>query len=65
MLLLTRRTGESLVIGDNITITILSIKGNQIRIGIEAPKDIAVNREEIWERIKEAQKNTAPINKPE
>jgi carbon storage regulator len=52
MLLLTRRAGESLIIGDETTITILSIKGNQIRLGIEAPKNIAVNRSEVWDRIK-------------
>ncbi|HCU54067.1 MAG TPA: carbon storage regulator [Gammaproteobacteria bacterium] len=51
MLILTRRVGEALKIGDNIDITILSIKGNQVRIGINAPKDVAVHREEIYERI--------------
>ncbi len=53
MLILTRRTGESIVIGDDITVTVLAINGKQIRLGIGAPKDIAVHREEIYERIKE------------
>ena len=51
MLILTRRAGEKLVIGENVTVTVLSVKGNQIRIGIEAPRDISVNREEIYQRI--------------
>lgn len=53
MLILTRRTGESLKIGDDVTITVLGIKGNQVRIGTEAPKQVAVHREEIYQRIKE------------
>jgi carbon storage regulator len=52
MLILTRRIGESLVIGDNVDLVILGIKGNQIRIGIEAPKDVSVHRREIYNRIK-------------
>ena len=52
MLVLTRKAGESFMIGDDITITVLGKKGNQVRIGIDAPKDIPVNREEIHERIK-------------
>lgn len=52
MLILTRRTGESLVIGKDIAITVLGVKGNQVRIGIKAPKDVAVHREEISERIR-------------
>jgi carbon storage regulator len=56
MLVLTRRIGEKIVIGDNVTVTILGAKGNQIRIGIAAPRDIQVNREEIFQRILKEQK---------
>jgi carbon storage regulator len=52
MLILTRRVGEAVMIGNEVTITVLGVKGNQVRIGINAPKDIAVHREEIFERIK-------------
>ena len=52
MLILTRRMGESLVIGDNITITVLGVKGNQTRLGVDAPRDVSVHREEILNRIK-------------
>jgi carbon storage regulator len=51
MLILTRKTGESLKIGNDITVTVLQVKGNQVRIGIEAPKDVQVHREEIFQRI--------------
>lgn len=51
MLILTRRVGETLMIGDNVTVTVLGVKGNQVRLGINAPKDVAVHREEIFQRI--------------
>ena len=51
MLILTRRIGETLMVGDDVTITVLGVKGNQVRIGVNAPKDVAVHREEIYERI--------------
>lgn len=51
MLILTRRVGETLMIGDDITVTVLGVKGNQIRVGVNAPKDVAVHREEIFQRI--------------
>ncbi len=53
MLILTRKSGESLMIGEDISVTVLGVKGNQVRIGINAPKDIAVHREEIFDRIHE------------
>lgn len=52
MLILTRRVGETLMIGDSVTVTVLGVKGNQVRVGITAPKDVAVHREEIYERIR-------------
>lgn len=52
MLILTRRVGETVMVGDEVTITVLGVKGNQIRVGINAPKTVAVHREEIYERIK-------------
>ncbi len=51
MLILTRRVGETLMVGDDVTITVLGVKGNQVRIGVNAPKDVSVHREEIYQRI--------------
>lgn len=55
MLILTRRVGETLMVGDEVTVTVLGVKGNQVRLGVNAPKDVAVHREEIYERIKREQ----------
>ena len=55
MLILTRRVGETVVIGEEVTVTVLGVKGNQVRIGINAPKHVSVHREEIFERIKSEQ----------
>lgn len=55
MLILTRKVGETLVIGDDITMTVLGVKGNQVHIGINAPRDVSVHREEIYRRIKESE----------
>ena len=59
MLILTRRVGETLMIGDDVTVTVLGVKGNQVRIGVNAPRDVAVHREEIYERIKREREEQA------
>lgn len=69
MLILTRRVGETLMIGDSVSVTVLGVKGNQVRIGINAPKDVAVHREEIFQRIKREHDDvtgtgTAPPSEP-
>lgn len=53
MLILTRRIGETLMVGDEVTITVLGVKGNQVRLGVNAPRDVAVHREEIYQRIQD------------
>jgi len=60
MLILTRRVGESLKIAEEVTVTVLGLKGNQVRVGIAAPKNVAVHREEVFERIK-AEKAAPPV----
>lgn len=60
MLILTRRVGECVVIGEEVTVTVLGVKGNQVRIGINAPKHVTVHREEIFERIKAEQTGDVP-----
>ena len=59
MLILTRRIGETLMIGDDVTVTILGTQGNQIRIGIDAPRDVDVHREEVYQRIQEEKKEAS------
>jgi len=58
MLILTRRVGETLMVGDDVTVTVLGVKGNQVRIGVNAPKDVAVHREEIYDRIRKENEGT-------
>jgi len=60
MLILTRRVGETLMIGDEVTVTVLGVKGNQVRLGVNAPKEVAVHREEIYERIKREREDGGP-----
>ncbi|MGI9329537.1 MAG: carbon storage regulator CsrA [Gammaproteobacteria bacterium] len=57
MLILTRRVGETVIIGNDVDVTVLGVKGNQVRLGVKAPKDIAVHREEIYQRICQEQQN--------
>lgn len=64
MLVLTRRGGEALMIGDDITITVLGVKGNQVRVGVSAPREVAVHRKEIYERIREKEQSE-PDNRPQ
>jgi len=65
MLILTRRVGETIMIGSDVTVTVLGVKGNQVRVGVNAPRDVAVHREEIYERIKrEEQDGTSRSTRP-
>lgn len=62
MLILTRRAGETLMIGDNVSITVLGVKGNQVRIGVNAPKNISVHREEIYQRIQREKQQQSGVS---
>ena len=59
MLILTRRSGEAVIVGDNVRIAVLDIRGNQVRLGVEAPREVTVHREEVYQRIVEAQGGAA------
>ena len=61
MLILTRRVGETLMVGDNVTVTVLGVKGNQVRIGVNAPKEVSVHREEIYMRIQAEKGNNVAV----
>ena len=65
MLILTRRVGEALMIGDRVSVTVLGVKGNQVRIGINAPKDVAVHREEIYQKIHKEDGSEGDLLAPE
>ena len=64
MLILTRRVGETVMVGDDVTVTVVGVKGNQVRVGINAPKSVAVHREEIYERIKREQQGESTESRP-
>lgn len=65
MLILTRRVGEAVMIGDEVTVTVLGVKGNQVRVGVNAPKTVSVHREEIYERIQREEKGESAENDAE
>ena len=62
MLILTRRVGETLMVGDEVTVTVLGVKGNQVRIGVNAPKNVSVHREEIFDRIKTERESPGAVH---
>lgn len=64
MLILTRHIDETLMIGDDVTVKVLSVRGNQVRLGIDAPKDVSVHREEIYRRIQQEKSGGMPVDDP-